>query len=581
MGAVFMTARAATLLALPWPLKYIIDNVIMQNPVAGPLSGILPDPLGHRMALLNILGLLTLGLGLLDALLVYLGSRSFLDAGQRIVFAIRFDLFSHVQRLSLAFHQRQRKGEVMVRLSGDTRQLQDFLAAIGIDLLPHTLTIIGMAVVMLVIDWRYALIALSVTPILFVIVRYYARRLRGSLGLVRNHEGTLSGVTQEILGNVHVVQAFARAAHEDARFGLFADASLQASLRANEVQAQFAPAMNLAIAVATGAIAWYGAVAVIGGHLTAGELLIFLAYLRGIATPVRQLAKSGRIFGRAMVALDRIAEYRAETPSITDAPHAITPATCRGEVVFEGVDFGYNAANQVLHDISFTLAPGRTVALVGATGSGKTSISNLVPRFYDPTRGRITLDGHDVRDLPLEWLRRQIGLVLQEPVLFQATIWENIAYARAGAGRAEAMEAAKAVGVDDIFTALPDGFDTMVSERGQSLSGGQRQCVAVARAMLCNAPVVILDEPSSSLDASTEQRLMQALATLGRQRAALIIAHRLSTVMQADLILVLAHGRIVERGTHTDLLALNGTYATLWRAHHNHHGALPRLLRIK
>lgn len=295
-GAAVMTARAGVLLMLPWPLKFIIDNVIFQRRLEPWLHGILPDPLTHRMALLDRLGLIMLGLGIADAALVYLGNRLFLDAGQRIVFAIRFDLFAHLQRLSLAFHRRQRGGELMARLTGDVRQLQDFIAAIGIDLLPHTLTILGIATVML----------------LFWIARFYAGRLRQALRLVRRHESTLSGITQEILASVQLVQAFAREPHEDGRFHAYAGRSFEAGILANAVQSQFGPVMNLAIATATGAIAWYGAMSVIQGALTPGELLIFLAYLRGIATPARQLAKTGRTFGRASVAIERIGEYRAE-----------------------------------------------------------------------------------------------------------------------------------------------------------------------------------------------------------------------------------------------------------------------------
>ena len=565
-GVAIMTVRAGVLLALPWPLKFIIDNVIFQRKLAPALLGFLPDPLTHRMELLDLLGLVMLALGAADALLVYLGNRLFLDAGQRIVFTIRQDLFAHLQRLSLDFHHRQRGGELMARLSGDVRQLQDFIAAIGIDLLPHAITILGMAAVMFILDWHYALIALSIAPVLFFIARFYASRLRNSLRQVRKHEGVLSGLTQEILAGVQVVQAFAREKHEDARFGKQADKSMQASLEANTVQAQFGPVMNLAIAVATGAIAWYGAVSVIRGSLTPGELLIFLAYLRGIATPARQLAKTGRVFGRAAVSLERIAEVRIERPSVVDAPAAVAPSSCAGRVEFTSVSFGYEVDRPILRDIAFSIEPGRTVALVGATGSGKSTIASLIPRFYDVTAGSIRLDGREISTLPLSWLRRQIGLVLQDPLLFQATIWENIAYGLEGAGRAEAVIAAREVGVDDIIERLPDGFDTMVSERGLNLSGGQRQCVAIARAMLCAAPVVILDEPSSSLDPSTEQRLMAALKCLAATRAALVIAHRLTTVMDADLILVLDDGRIVERGTHSELLRFNAVYARLWRA---------------
>lgn len=576
-GIVVVAARAGVLLLLPWPLKFIIDNVIFQRPLPGWIAATVPALTTHRMTLLDTLGLVMLALGGLDALLVYLGNRLFLDAGQRIIFSVRFDLFAHLQRLSLDFHRRQRAGEVMTRLNGDVKQVQDFIASVGVDLIPHSLTIIGMAGVMLLLDWRYALLALAVTPVLVWIAGFYGERLRHELRTVRRHEGTLAGVAQEILSSVQMVQAFARERFEDARFTEYADRTLVAGLRANAVQSQFVPAMNLAIAAASGLIAWYGAANVIRGALSPGELLVFLAYLRGIATPARQLAKTGRVFGRAAVALERIDEYRAEQPRIGDRPGALTPAHPARAVRFASVSFGYQPDRLVLRDVSFSLEPGRTVALVGATGSGKSTIASLLPRFYDPDAGTVLMDERDIRDLRLAYLRRQVALLLQEPVLFSGTIWENIAYGREGAGREDAIAAASAVGIADMVAALPDGFDTEISERGQSLSGGQRQCVAIARAMLSDAPLVILDEPSASLDATTEQKLMQALARLTQDRAALVIAHRLSTVRHADEILVLDKGRIVQRGHHNALLAEGGVYGKLWQALSSDTSAQPHL----
>jgi len=565
-GSALMVARSGVLLLLPWPLKFIIDNVIFQHRLTPMLAGVLPDPAVHQMQLLNLLVLSILVLGLLDAVLVYLGNRLLLDAGQRVVFLIRFDLFSHLQRMSLAYHRRNRAGELMARLGGDVRQLQEFIAAIGIDFVPHAMTIIGIGTVMFIINARFALFALAVAPVLFLLARFYANRLKTSLREVRHHEGNLWSVAQEIFGSVQIVQAFTREQHEDDRFCSLADTSLSSNRQANEAQAQFGPAISLVIAVTTAMIAWYGATSVIRGSLTAGEMLVFLAYLNGLATPARQLAKTGRVFGRSIVAIERIGECRAEQPSVVDAPDAVAPQSYEGRVEFQGVGFGYHAGDSILRDISFVMQRGKTVALVGQTGSGKSTIANLIPRFYDPDHGRILLDGRDLRTLPLTFLRRQIALVLQEPLLFQATVWENIAYGRSGAGRADAIAAARAVGVDDVIEKLPVGFDSMVGERGLTLSGGQRQCIAIARAMLCEAPVVILDEPSSSLDASTERRLMLALSQLSANRAALVIAHRLETVMHADLILVLDHGQIVERGSHAELLAMGRHYAQFWRA---------------
>ena len=574
-GFTIMAARSGVLLLLPWPLKFIIDNVILQHHLPVWLKGVLPHPVLHQAQLLNWLVLFILLLGLLDAVLVYFGNRLLLDAGQRVVFLVRFDLFAHLQRMSLEYHRRNRGGELMTRLSGDVRQLQEFIAAVGIDFLPHAITVIGIVTVMVIINWRFALVALTVAPVLYLIARFYSNRLRISQRRVRHHEGTLWGVVQEIFGSVQVVQAFTREQHEDERFCRLADASLASNLEANEVQSQFGPAISLVIAGTTAIIAWYGATSVLRGSLTAGEMLVFLAYLNGMTTPARQLAKTGRVFARSMVAMERLAECRAERPRVVDAPDAVTPLTCKGNIEFQGVGFGYHLGEAVLRDISFSIKPGQTIALVGRTGSGKSTIANLIPRFYDPDQGRILLDGQDLRTLSLSFLRRQTAVVLQEPLLFQATIWENIAYGRGGAGREEAIAAARAVGVDEVIETLPAGFDTLVSERGLTLSGGQRQCVAIARAMLCEAPVVILDEPSSSLDASTERRLMLALSRLSANRAALVIAHRLETVMHAHLILVLDQGKIVERGTHAQLLAAGTHYANFWLANRQPEPASP------
>ena len=565
-GAAAMALRAAVALLLPWPLKFIVDSVILRKPL-GAWAALLPDPQLHRLQLLHVLGAAIVVLGILDAALAYLGNRLLLDGAQRIGFALRRDFFAHLLRLPQSFHRAHLSGELATRIGGDVNALQQFVAAVGLDLLPQLLTIGGILIVMLVMNWRYGLLTLAVAPVLIGIARHFAAAIRTAARQTRRQEGQQSGAVQETLGNIQLVQACARESFEEHRFTTRARLVMEAALRGNRMQAGFAPAMNLAIALATGAIAWYGAVLVLNGTLSAGDLLVFLAYLRAIVAPARQLAKAGRVFARAAVALERIEEYWGETGALGQPGAARDPQRCVGVLEFHQVTFGYCAERATVREVSFGLEPGRTVALVGPTGAGKSTLAALAARFHDPQAGAVTLDGCDLRALSLGYVRSRVALIGQEPQLFHASVWANIAYGREDARRDDAIAAARAAGIDEVLAALPDGFDTVVGERGATLSGGQRQCVAVARAMLSGASVLILDEPSSSVDPLTEQRLMRALKSLARTRAVLLIAHRLASVMAAETILVLEAGVIVQRGTHAQLLHSGGAYASLWQAH--------------
>lgn len=563
-AAALMSARAVILLMIPWPLKFIIDSVLFQKPLPLWLAGWLPDPIGHRMLLLDVLAAAMLVMGAAETALAYSGNRTLLRAGQRAIFAVRRDLFAHLQRLSLSFHRRQRSGDLMARLGGDIQTLQAFVVAAGTGLFAHLLTVVGMAAIMLMIDWRFALVVMAAAPLLLLVARRYTRRVRDAFRQARRKEGHLWGTVQEIIANVHVVQAYGRESYEDDRFVEQAEESFDATLEASVLQVQFAPLVGLVMVLATGAATWYGATRVLSGSVSAGELLVFLAYLRGLAAPVRQFAKMAGVVGKAAVAAERLGDVFSEESEIREQLGALHLASCRGELEFRTVGFAYGPDAPVLHDVSFRVEPGQTVALVGASGAGKSTLVSLVPRFRDPVSGQVLLDGHDLRGLSLASVRAQVALVLQEALVFHGTVWENIAYGRAGATRVDAIAAARAAGIDDIIESMPDGYDTLVGERGAMLSGGQRQCVSIARAMLRNARIVILDEPTTGIDPSSERRILDALGRLTSGRTTLIIAHRLASVVGADLIVVLDRGSIVESGRHGQLLARRGRYFDLW-----------------
>ena len=559
-----MALRAVVLLVTPWPLKLTIDSVIFHKPLPQWLAAFLPNPLTQRLLLLDALGVALLSLGAANAALAYFGNRLLLSTGQRAIFNLRRDLFAHMQRLSLSFHRRQKTGDLIARLGGDIQTLQDLVVTVGTGLFAQLLTIAGMTAIMLMIDWRFAVVAIAVAPLLLFIVHSYSTRLRLAFRRARRKEGELWSKAQEIISNVHVVQAYGREPHEDNRFAEQAEQSLGATLEASELLLQFAPLVGLVMAMATGAVVWYGASQVLAGRITAGELLVFLAYLRGMADPVRQFSKMGGIVGKSSVAAERLGDVFSEESEIREPSNPVVPNSCRGELEFRSVSFNYGAGDMVLRSISFRAEPGQTIALVGSTGAGKTTLVSLVPRFHDPVSGQVLLDGHDLRHLSLAFIRSRVALVLQEALLFHGTIWENIAYGRTGARREDAIAAAREAGIHDLIEGLPDGYDTLVGERGATLSGGQRQGISIARAMLRNAPIVILDEPTTGLDAFSERRVMEALRRLTSGRTTLIIAHRLATVTGADAILVLDQGHIVQMGTHKQLLDRGGRYFDLW-----------------
>jgi subfamily B ATP-binding cassette protein MsbA len=483
-----------------------------------------------------------------------------------VAYDLRHALYHRVQRLSLSFYEQRQTGDMVVRLTSDIDAAQNFISSVLIDTILDVVTLAGMLGVMLYLDWHFTLIAVSVVPILFAVVYRLTRRIKRAARDVKKKESELASVVLESLSLVRVIKAFAREDYEEERFDHQSMQSVDAVLRARSIKARLSPIVDVIVSVGTCLVLVVGVRLVVAGEMTSGALLVFVLYLTRMYKPIKDLSKMSDTMSKSVVSMERIREVLDTESLVRDLPGARPAPAISGRIAFDHVRFGYFADRPVLEDVTVTIEPGQSVALVGSTGSGKSSLIGLIPRFYDVWNGAVRIDGLDVRSLTLKSLRDSVSLVLQDSVLFRASISENIVYGRRDATHDEVVLAAKAANAHEFILQLPEGYDTVVGERGETLSGGQRQRIAIARAIVRDTPILLLDEPSAALDPESEYLILQALQRLMHTRTCITIAHRLSTVRRADRILVLDKGSIVEDGPHEELLTRGGVYARLHEA---------------
>jgi len=555
----------------PWPLKFVFDSFSHSWPRHGWLSHWIQSAIGSgKFATLQFAAAAVIGIALLDAVCFYADKNLTTSVGQWVMHDLRLMLYAHIQHLSLDYHNQKETGELISRLTSDIDAIQSLIVSSLLGFLVDGMTLVGMATIMFYLNWRFTLIALSVAPLLFVVTYSYTRRSKKASREVRKKESQIVSRLQEVLSSIGVVKALAREDYEQRKLEEESAQSVQIALRARSLKARLSPLVGLIVAAGTALVLWFGGKLVLAGSLSAGSLIVFIWYLGKMYKPMQDFAKMTDTYSKAAVGYERIKEIFDTKPQVRDLPSARPAPRFKGDIEFDHVYFSYAPGQPVLRDISFKIAPGQMTALVGPTGAGKTTIASMIGRFYDPDSGSVKIDGRNVRDFLQKSLRDQMSFVLQESILFRATIWQNIAYGKPEATRAEVYRAAKLANAEEFIGQMPEDYDTVIGERGVTLSGGQRQRIAIARAIIRNTPILIMDEPSSGLDAVSEKLVFEALGRLMEGKTTIVIAHRLSTVRRANAIFLVKSGRIVESGKHEELLKAGGLYAMLHELQFRH-----------
>ncbi|HEX7795393.1 MAG TPA: ABC transporter ATP-binding protein [Vicinamibacterales bacterium] len=559
----------------PWPIAIVVDNILQGKRIAGWLGEAVRLLFGQNASALLIFALVAvLTIAIVGGISGYIEKYLTTTVSQWVAHELRMLLYQRIQRLSLAEHGKSRSGDLITRVTKDIDAVQDFIDTALLGIVVSVLTLVGMLSVMLYLQWRFTLVGLSVSPVLFVVVYFYSRKIKDASRTVKKKESELLSGVAEVFTSIQTVQAFAREDYEDRRFDTESRDNVHAGLQARSVKAKLSPMVDLIVAMGTCLVLAYGVKLVSSGQLSTGVLILFLMYLKKMYKPIKDLSKMTNTLSKASVSYERIQEVLGTESAIRDMPGAHDAPPLKGALELDHVTFGYDTDVHILKDVSLRIEPGQVAAIVGPSGMGKSTIASLVPRFFDPLAGAVKIDGHDIRQFTLKSLRDQISFVLQDSLLFSGTIWENISYGRPDAEPEETIRAAQLANAHDFIMNLPHGYGTVVGERGATLSGGQRRRIAIARAIVRNTPILILDEPTTGLDAVSEHAVVEALEYLMKGRTSVVIAHHLDTVQRADVIFVVKDAAIVERGTHETLLEAGGVYRELFDLQNNHAAAV-------
>jgi ABC-type multidrug transport system fused ATPase/permease subunit len=560
-----MLIEIAMSLAAPWPLKLILDDALGRHRLPEWLAWAHDYGFGrHTAGVALFAGVATMLIAVIGAIATYIDNYYTTSVGQWVANDLRIQIYAHLHRLSLRYYDKVKTGTLMSTITSDVSTIQNFASSSTLEIVVDLITILFMLGLMFYLDWDFTLIAVAFVPFLLVFLFHFKKAVKEVTRTVRARQSEIVAVVQQGIGSVRAVKAFGRQDLEIAHLEAASHATVEAALKARQIKSLMSPTVSVVVAICTGIVLWKGTSLIVAGTLTAGALTVYLAYLAKFFKPVKDLASMTSTIAQTTVALERIQTILSADDVIADPVDGIDPGRVKGAISFDKVAFGFDDT-PVLREVSFEIEPGQVVGLVGPTGSGKSTVLSLLPRFYDAHSGRVLIDGLDVSSYKLATLRAQVGFVLQETVLFRGTIRENIAYGSPGATDAEIVAAAKIANAHDFISAMPHGYDSMVGERGDTLSGGQRQRIGIARAVVRNSPIMILDEPTAALDTESEQLVVDGLRQLMKGRTVIMIAHRLSTIANADKIIVLKDGVVVEQGSNDDLLARGGVYAELHR----------------